>query len=273
MRVFISADIEGVGCVVRGENSSPGGREYPMARRLMTEEVNAAIRACYESGADSVVVADAHNVGLNLLPEDLDERAELIMGSPRPLSMMHGVKGADAALFVGYHAMAGTADGSICHTYMGRIASVKVNGLAVGEIGLNLALAGACGVQVAALSGDRAACNEILALDPEMETAAVKTSIGAYAAHCLHPKRCRDLIFKAVRKGLDGVGQRRPYLVQAPVTLEVGLTTASGADRVEALPGVCRISDKSLRFEADDFLTCHQTFGVMATLLDEVHFI
>ena len=35
-----------------------------------------------------MLVADSHNVGLNLLPEELDDRAELIMGSPRPLAMI-----------------------------------------------------------------------------------------------------------------------------------------------------------------------------------------
>ena len=51
-------------------------------------------------------MADAHNVGLNLLPEELDERVQLIMGSPRPYSMMQGVDlGFDAVLFIGYHGM------------------------------------------------------------------------------------------------------------------------------------------------------------------------
>ena len=91
MRIYISCDIEGIGCVVRPEHSTIAGRDYAMSRHLMTEEVNAAIKAAFHAGAALVVVSDSHNVGLNLLPEELDERAELIMGTHRPLSMMEGV--------------------------------------------------------------------------------------------------------------------------------------------------------------------------------------
>jgi len=63
MKAYISADIEGIGCIVRSEQSSPGGREYAWARKMMTEEVNAAIRGAFDGGASEVVVSDSHNVG------------------------------------------------------------------------------------------------------------------------------------------------------------------------------------------------------------------
>ena len=94
-----------------GEDQTRLGEEgRAQARRLMTEEVNAAVRGACDAGATDVLVVDAHNVGLNLVPEALDERARLVMGSPRPLAMMEGVdRAVDAACFVGYHGMAGTA--------------------------------------------------------------------------------------------------------------------------------------------------------------------
>src|SRR5512136_2580249 len=104
MKVYISADIEGIGCIVRSEQSSPGGREYAWARKMMTEEVNAAIRGAFDAGASEVVVSDSHDTGLNLIPEELDERVSLIMGSPRPLSMMDGIGDkTDVVFLVGYH--------------------------------------------------------------------------------------------------------------------------------------------------------------------------
>ncbi len=118
MRVYISADIEGIGCIVRQEQSSVGGREYVWARKMMTEEVNAAIRGAFDGGAVEVVVSDSHNVGLNLIPEDLDERISIVMGSPRPLSMMEGVDmGFDAVFLVGYHGMSGTANSNLVHIF------------------------------------------------------------------------------------------------------------------------------------------------------------
>jgi D-amino peptidase len=110
MKVFISADIEGVGGVVRGEQSSRDNADYAHARKLMTAEVNSAIRGAFDGGATEVVVTDAHSIGLNLISDDVDERARLILGTPRRLGMMEGVDlGFDAAFFIGYHASAGTA--------------------------------------------------------------------------------------------------------------------------------------------------------------------
>ncbi|GBC63914.1 peptidase M55 [Desulfonema ishimotonii] len=83
MKIYISADIEGIGCVVRGEHASTSGRDYDTARRLMTQEVNAAIRGAFDAGAREVTVCDAHNTGPNLLPESLDKRAVLVMGGSR----------------------------------------------------------------------------------------------------------------------------------------------------------------------------------------------
>ena len=72
MKIYVSADIEGIGCIVRGEQSSPEGREYNWARKIMTDEVNAAVQGGFDGGATDVVVCDAHNVGLNLIPEGVD---------------------------------------------------------------------------------------------------------------------------------------------------------------------------------------------------------
>ncbi|MBW1711866.1 MAG: M55 family metallopeptidase, partial [Deltaproteobacteria bacterium] len=154
MNVYISADIEGVGGVVRSEYSMPAGRDYAVARKLMTGEINAAASGAFEAGASQVVVADSHNVGLNLIPEELDERVQLIMGMPRTLCMMTGIdRGFGAVFLVGYHAMAETADSTLAHTFTARVAEVRMNGRRLGEIGLSAALAGAFQVPVVLVTG------------------------------------------------------------------------------------------------------------------------
>ena len=238
MKIYISADIEGIGTVVRSEHSSVDGREYGAARRCMTQEVNAAIRGAYDAGATAVTVCDAHNVGLNILPEDLDERADLIMGGPRPLAMMEGIEaGYDAVFFIGYHARAGTADGPIAHVFTGRIAEVRLNGLPVGEIGLNAVLAGHFEVPVALVTGDEAAAREAAGLLDGVETVAVKRGIGAYAARCLHPNRCRTLVYEGAVRALSENRRRKPFRLKGETALEIRFTTASGADRVLRMPG------------------------------------
>lgn len=221
MNVYISCDIEGVGCVVRPEHSTIQGRDYIQSRRLMTGEVNAAIAGAFEAGATEVVVADSHNVGLNLLPEELDERAELIMGTPRPLSMMEGVdQGFDAAFFLGYHAKPGTQDGLIIHNFHSRIRNMTLNGLSVGELGMNAALAGLYGVPVALVTGDEVTGTEAKALMPWVDTVAVKRGIGAYAAQCLHPNVCRRRIHNAAATALRTLKAKKPWKVEEPTVLE-----------------------------------------------------
>ena len=130
MKIFISADIEGIGGVVRGEQSSREHPDYPHARELMTAEVNAAIRGAFDGGVTEVVVTDAHSIGLNLVSEKLDERAVQIIGTPRRFGMMEGVeKDCSAVLFIGYHASAGTAQGIIAHCYRRRIAEISLTTL------------------------------------------------------------------------------------------------------------------------------------------------
>ena len=69
MKIFISADIEAVAGVVILQRGAPGNPEYERARRLMTQEVNAAIAGTFEGGATEVLVNDSHGPMVNLLPE------------------------------------------------------------------------------------------------------------------------------------------------------------------------------------------------------------
>jgi D-amino peptidase len=274
MHVYISADIEGVGCVVRGEQSSVKGRLYEEARRFMTGEVNAAIQGAFETGATEVTVCDAHNVGLNLIPEEMDDRAALILGGPRPLAMMEGVDaGADLVFFVGYHGMAGTADATIAHIFTGRIAEVRMNELRVGEIGINALLAGHFGAPVGMVAGDEAASREAGELLGDIETVAVKSGIGAYGGRCLHPKKCREMIFEAAARAVRRRADFHPHRMEGAVSLEVRMTTASAADRVLRMPGVARVDDVTVRFAGENVLEAFRAFNTMADLVELTHFV
>ena len=210
MKIFISADIEGIGGVVRGEQSSRDSADYAHARKLMTAEVNSAIQGAFDGGATEVVVTDAHSIGLNLISDEVDERARLILGTPRRLGMMEGVDlGFDAAFFIGYHAAAGTAQAIIAHSYRRRVAEIRLNGRKVGEIGFNAALAGHFNVPVVLISGDEAVCAEARAMVPDILAAPVKKGLGAYSALCLHPKQAQALIHQSAKQALSST-EREP---------------------------------------------------------------
>src|SRR6058998_1848681 len=161
MEVYISIDMEGVAGIAHLQQVMRGAGDFERSRRLMTEEANAAVAGAFEGGASGVVVNDSHGDMYNLLAEELDPRAELVLGSPKvPGSMMQGF-GFEfgVALFLGYHAAAGTEAAVLDHTYAGRLLyEVRVNGAPVGEAEVNAALAGTYGVPVGLVAGDDKAC-------------------------------------------------------------------------------------------------------------------
>ena len=200
MRVYVSVDMEGIAGVVHEDQTNPVeprcGPEYARFQRLMTAEANAAIRGAFAGGATRVVVNDSHWNMRNLLAEELDERAELISGDPKPLSMMEGIAdGFDAAFFVGYHAMAGTATAVLDHTYTDLVAQARLNGRPIGELGINALLAGSFGVPVVLVTGDQATCAEGREwLGTGVGVVPVKTAIGRGAARSVAPaEACRRI--------------------------------------------------------------------------------
>lgn len=144
MTVYISADIEGISGVVSPNHGNENYKDYERFRRLMTLEVNAAVAGAADGGADAVVVNDSHGRMSNILIEELDVRAELISGSPKPLGMMQGVEDSvDLAFLIGYHAASGTASAVLDHTTNGTVHQVRLNGEPLGEAGMNAYMAAA----------------------------------------------------------------------------------------------------------------------------------
>jgi D-amino peptidase len=274
MKIYISADIEGIGCIVRGEQSSPQGREYQWARKMMTEEVNAAARGAFEGGASTVVVSDSHNVGLNLIPEELDERVSLVMGSPRPLSMMEGIQmGFDGVFLVGYHSMAGAPYSTIAHVFNRRIGEVRINDVVLGEIGISAALAGHYNAPVVMVTGDDRTLSEAKALLGSIETVETKKGVSSYAALCPSPIKIRKLIFDGANRAVNHCAALRPFWIEPPLRLQVRFTTSSSLDRVIQMPGVERLDGLTVSYQAKDVLEAFSVFHLMTDLTELVHFI
>ncbi|RLE68910.1 MAG: peptidase M55, partial [Thermoprotei archaeon] len=109
MKIYISADMEGVCGVVDVEHTRREGKEHDRARKWMVQEVNAAVEGALRGGAEKIVVNDSHGTMRNLLPEELHPEAELIIGSPKPMSMLEGLsEDFDGTFFIGYHARSGS---------------------------------------------------------------------------------------------------------------------------------------------------------------------
>jgi len=257
MRVYISVDMEGVAGVVHEDQTDPTdplhAGEYNRFRRLMTAEANAAIEGALSAGAKSVLVNDSHWFMRNLLAEELHPAAELLSGGPKLLSMMEGIEqGFDAAMLIGYHARAGAAAGSIDHTYTSRVYEARLNGRAVGELGINAALAGTYGVPIVLVSGDQTLAQEARDwLGESVETVIVKHAVGRFAARSVAPvEACRR-----IREGAAAALSRahRPFTFPPPVRLEVDFALTQMADMAELVPGSLRTGGRTVTYEHSDY--------------------
>jgi D-amino peptidase len=235
MKVFISADIEGItGLVSWSQCSRPDGQsyDYPFARRMMTHDVNAAIRGARAAGATEIVVKDSHGNSKNLLIEDLEPGIRLVSGHGAGIDgMMQGVDETfDCAMLVGYHAMAGTLGGVMEHTITGGLHRMWVNGIECGEIGLSAGVAGRYGVPLVMVSSDAAGCAEAAGLIPGLETAVTKTGIGRYMADLKHPSVTSEEIEAAARAAVDRHRDVAPHVWEEPTTIRVEFNRSEEAD-------------------------------------------
>jgi len=271
MKILIAADMEGISGVVHWDHVDPAHSEYARFRRLMTGDVNAAIRGAYDGGADQVVVADGHSYGRNILIEELDPRATLNSGSPSPLAMVQGCNsGVSAAMFVGYHARVGSQNGILDHTWSSStMGNVSLNGRLVGETGMNAAVCGHFDVPVILISGDQTVCAEATDLLGPIETVAVKQARGRMAAECLPPEVAQQKIYEAARLAASRfrAGQAsQPLRVQTPVTLTLDLVNSEMADRLELLQGVRRLEGKRIEIVAEDMLIAYRLLRAAVVL-------
>jgi len=254
--VFISIDMEGIAGIAALPQVWRGSDDFPAARLLMTKEANAAVQGAFQGGATTVVVNDSHGDMYNLLAEEMDPRAELLIGSPKvPWSMMQGFGPQFAvALFIGYHAAAGTEAAVLDHTYSGRLLyDVRINGESVSEADLNAALAGTYGVPVGLVTGDDKICAQAATRIPGIRTVSVKESYGRGVAKSLHPVAAREAIRAAAAEAVAGASELVPFVIPPPIVLEADTANTSSAELCALAPGVERAGPRTVRFATEDF--------------------
>lgn len=268
MRVHISVDMEGVAGAVTGTDVLPGQTDYERTRHLMTAEASAAVRGVFaHDGEATVTVVDSHGPFTNIIQDELDPRARLVRGKPRPLAMMTNVEGADAAIFVGYHGRAGTAGSVLAHTINGGcVSDVRCNGRPVGEIGLNAALAQHFGVPVVLVCGDDTVAAEAASVIEGVSTVVGKWSLGARAAESLHPARACQQIEQAVPAALTSRGAVRALTFPGPVEVEVDLYREVMVENPLLIPGVERTGARTVAAVAPDFVHAYRLIMLVTML-------
>jgi len=264
LRVFISVDMEGIGGIGTAKmTNSAGGKDYASGRELMTAEVNAVAREVFAAGAVHVLVNDSHGDMQNLLHTELDPRVEYIQGNIKPLGMVQGLDDSfDAAVFLGYHARAGTPGGFLAHTGSGAVKGLWLNGIEVGEGGLNAYYAGSHGVPVILASGDATFAEQFGALTDAM-TVSTKTAIGSSVARLLHPDLVRERLATSARAALASISSARPLRASNPVVVRARFATTTRADVLQAVPGMRRVDGYTVEYEAADMTEAYGLIRLM----------
>jgi D-amino peptidase len=267
VRVHVISDIEGVSGVVRPEQGSGGEPLFEEARRLYTEEINAAVRGARAAGAEEVVVMDCHGAGKgwdfnSLLPDLLDPACEWVVQDSWTGYTAFLEAGCDAALFIGMHARAGTADGVLNHTVSGsEWHNLWFNGTAVGETGINAALCGTWECPVVLVSGDTAVCREAEdLLGNGVVTIPVKQGLGRFSARQIPPVRARELIEEGARQALSDLGRVRPYDPGKPCEITVEFVRSDLVEKFRHRHGVEVLDGRRITSRADDWWTAWRQF-------------
>ncbi len=218
MRVMVWVDAEGISGVTSWEQVLTGRSRYDEGRRLMTMDVNAAVRGAKSAGATEIVVVDSHGAGgefsfRNLVPDLLEPGAEYVFGAAWTTYTLPLEQGFDGAVFIGFHAKAGTPDGVLSHTVSDSWLNFYINGEAVGEIAICGAVCGHFGVPVWLVTGDAATCREAKArLGEAVRTVCVKEGITRFSARCLAPQEAWHRIENAVAEVVQNPPLVQPYL-------------------------------------------------------------
>ena len=263
LKIFVSVDMEGIGGIGTSAMTSASGKDYATGRRLMTDEVNAVVATIFEHGPAEVVVNDSHGDMQNLLHTELDPRVTYIQGAIKPLGMVEGLDSTfDGAIFIGYHARAGTVRGFIAHTGSGIVKGLWLNGIEVGEGELNAAYAGSVGVPVLLASGDSAFVSQFTGT-VHSESVVTKTAVTPESARLRHPTVVRQDLSQAAARALAGIRNRTPWVVRAPIQVRLRLADPTRPQILMAIPGVRQIDGFTVEFSASSMAEAYRLIRLM----------
>jgi D-amino peptidase len=269
--VLISADMEGATGAAVPEDVIPGSSGWAEARNCWTQDINTVVEALFASGADEVVVTDAHANGSGLEPSKIDPRAGIIRGRPRRFGMMEGIDGqVHGTIFLGYHGTVGS-HGVLGHAFMpSGIYALRVNGEPAGEGTINAHLAGWFGVPVLLVSGDEAACEEACRYAPEAPRVPTKAALARFSARqrpagAVH----RDLAEAtaiALKMLADGALRKPSPPAGTELSAEIEFSSENCALAATAIPGVQQTGSRSVSYTSGDVPGWYRCLGAIWTI-------
>ncbi len=268
VKILISADMEGATGVTWPDDVLPGHAQWQRFRPVFTGDVNAAVAGFFAGGADEVLVNEAHWSMRNLLLEELDERAQLLTGKHKALSMVEGVQygDVDGVAFIGYHAGAGT-EGVLAHTYLANsLTGVWVNGTRASEGYLNSLVVAEYGVPVVLVTGDDRTCDDAAGYAPDARAVAVKDYVSRYAAVCRPPARTAADI-KAAAREAAALAVRTEPVRGGPYTVEMEFDAEHLVGQATCVPGVERTGERRVAYTSENMYEAIRCFKTVTTVV------
>ena len=255
MKVYILADMEGISGIRKIEEvKTDSPSEYEYGRKLMMQDINAAVEGCFSGGAAEVVVADTHGGGGQVRIGEMDPRG--IYETPNCGIIMPSLNDTfDGVILLGHHAKAGTLDGFLDHT-MSSLSwfEYRINDTVVGEIGIEAAWAGHYDVPVIMVSGDQAASDEASELLGKVETAVVKWGVGRNRAKCLPLEKAHALVTACAERAVSDAGSYKAYKPDVPGWAQLTFNRSDMADAFRDRPDVERVDARTIRRRFDRLL-------------------
>jgi D-amino peptidase len=254
VKVYISADIEGVTGVTHRDETDLKKPENIPARQQMTTEVAAACEGAKQAGATEIWVKDAHGTGRNLIAAGLPQNVRLIRGwSGHPLMMLEGLDDTfHAVLMVGYHPAAGSETSPLSHALALDITRITLNDRQASEFLIHAYAAATLGVPVAFVSGDKGLCDEVTQVNQYVGTVAVKQGIGD-ATVSIHPDLAVATIRDGVREALAGDLARCRVALPPRFSVQVQFRNHPKAHLYGFFPGALQKDSLTVQFESDDY--------------------
>jgi D-amino peptidase len=255
-KILIVNDIEGISGIDNVRQIHYGSREFEEARVRVTEDVNAAVRGLRAAGATEIRVADSHGSGgpnKNVIPEKLERNVKLFQDGPVYKRLKEAAdKSVDAAIFVGFHAMADTKDGFLRHTITLE-PRIRINGKPVGETAIDAYALAEYGIPVIMVTGDQALIREASTFLPGVETVQVKTSLDCGTTNCLPLPEARGLIETAAKRALSRMDEFLPARIATPIETDFSFPRKEQIDLCETIPRAKRKKENTISYVAEDW--------------------
>jgi len=255
MKIYISADIEGVTGITHWDETEKSKSDYQKFAKQMTDEVKAACEGAIKAGVKEIWIKDAHDTGRNINAAELPQNIKLVRGwSEHPYLMVQELdESFDALLMIGYHSFGSSSSNPLSHTLSSSTLNyIKLNGEYASEFLIHGYAAATMGVPVVFISGDEGICTEANKVNKNIKTVAVNKGVGN-SVISIHPQ----LAVEKIREGVESIlkGDIDKYKIELPEHFKVKLSYKkhTRAFKASFYPGMKQISSTSLLFETDNY--------------------